>query len=125
VCLLIPLIGGFKFLEWCRRGGGGNPIRCVHPSALSPLLRRWLRRHGGARRMCCPSAQVTDRIWCIMCWVCGWNLVGLIFSPDIVVVWGCQFWSSIACWGTCCPGLILSTTMVLPLANYFSVFYVG
>jgi hypothetical protein len=32
---------------------------------------------------------------------------------------GYQFWSSIACPRTCCLGLILSTTMVLPMTNYF------
>jgi hypothetical protein len=58
VCLPIPRIGGFKFLGWFRRGGGGNLIRCVHPPALSPLLWRWLRRHGGAGRMCCPGVCV-------------------------------------------------------------------
>jgi hypothetical protein len=58
-CLPISQIDGFKFLGWCRRGGGGDLIRCVLPSALSPLLRRWLRRHGGAGRMCCPQYTQT------------------------------------------------------------------
>jgi hypothetical protein len=40
---------------------------------------------------------------CILCWVCGWQLAGLIFSPDVVVVWGCRFWSSIACLGHVAP----------------------
>jgi hypothetical protein len=54
VCLPIPWIGGFKFLGWCHRVGGGDPIRCVHPPALSSLLRRW---HGGVGRMRCPGVR--------------------------------------------------------------------
>jgi hypothetical protein len=58
--------------------------------------------------------QIEDGVSCAR-----FVLADLIFSPDVVVVRGCQFWSSIACPGICCPGLILSTIMVLPLANYF------
>lgn len=50
VCLPILQIGGVRVYGWCRRGGGDDSIRCVSPSALSMLLRRYLRRHGEAGR---------------------------------------------------------------------------
>ena len=59
VCLPILQIGGVRVHGWCRRGGGGDSIRCVSPSALSPLLRRYLRRHGGAGRFCRPEYAQT------------------------------------------------------------------
>ena len=46
----IPQISSVRFHGWYWRGGAGDSIRCVSPSALSPLLRRCLRRHGGAGR---------------------------------------------------------------------------
>jgi hypothetical protein len=75
VCLPIPQISGFKFFGWCRRGGGGDPIRCVDPPALSSLITKmlaptswWSRKDVLSRsthsRL---SAYVTDRRWCILC----------------------------------------------------------
>jgi hypothetical protein len=88
VCLPIPRIGSFKSLGWCHRGGGGDPIMCVHPPALSSLLRRWLQRHCGARRMCCLG--VYGR------WKMVYHMLGLWmevdssdFLPDAVVVQSC------------------------------------
>jgi hypothetical protein len=34
------------------------------------------------------DALVIDGRWCVLCWVCGWKLTGLISSPDVVVMWG-------------------------------------
>jgi hypothetical protein len=110
VCLLIPRVGDFKFLGWCRRGRGGDPIRCAHPSALSPLLRRLLR-HGGAHRMYCPGVR-TDGFCVGDRWKMVYHVLGLWMEagssdpspppPDVVVVRRCQFWNSIACPRTCC-----------------------
>ena len=68
------------------------------------------------------SAQVIAERWCILCWVCGWRLTVLVSPSDVIVMRGCQIWSSMACPGTCCPGMILSTTMFLPMSNYFLEF---
>jgi hypothetical protein len=66
MCSPIPRIGGLKFLIWCRRGGGDDPITCVHPSALSLLLRHWLRPHDGAEdvlsRVRADSCQMEDGV---------------------------------------------------------------
>jgi hypothetical protein len=72
---------------WCRRGGGGDPIRCVHPPALSPLLRRWLRRHGGAGRMCCPGVRAETFVCVCDRWKMVYPMLGLWMeagSSDII-----------------------------------------
>jgi hypothetical protein len=121
-CLPIRWIGGFKFFGWCCWGGDGDPIRCVHPSALSPLLWRlattswWSRENVLFRSTCCAC----DR------WKMVYNMLVLWMETDSFDFLprhrsraGYQFWSSIACPRTCCLGLIISTTKVLPMTNYF------
>ena len=71
--------------------------------ALSPTSwwsRKVLSSRSTHRRV---SAQVTAGRWCILCWVCGWWQTVLVSSSSVIVVWGCQFWSSMACPGTMLP----------------------
>ena len=93
-----------------------------------PLIRErgwrrksWWSREVGSSRSTYKllSVQVTAGRWCILCWVYGWRVTVLVPSFDVVVMRGCQFWSLMACPWSCCPGLIISTTMVCPMANYF------
>jgi hypothetical protein len=58
--------------------------------------------------------------WCTLWWVRGWRLMVLVPYSDIVVR-GCQCWNSMACPGTCCPGLIFSTAMVCSMTNLGAV----
>jgi hypothetical protein len=74
----------------------------------------------------CVVQEYTQTVVCVCDrWKMVYPMLGLWmeagssdFIPYIVNVGRYQFWSSIACPRTCCLGLILSTTMVLPLANY-------
>ena len=77
VCLSILQIGGFRVHGWCQQGGGSDPIRCASPSVLSPLLRRWLRRHGGAGKMYRPEYAQT-----VVCACDSWKMV-----YHVLVLW--------------------------------------
>ena len=109
------LDGSVSKRGWC--GGGIFPVVDLC-SGASSLRRRFLQRRSGAREVTRSTrrllfAHVIAGRWCILCWFCGWRLTVLVSSSDVVVVRGCQFWSLMACPGTCCPGLIRSTAMVL------------